>query len=72
MRQKLVHIIDKLGEASARVNFLSIYLKNNLINLKDLTSIKAQGLKEIITSCRKLSYNDNHRIYLMKDETDNK
>jgi len=33
---------------------------------------KAQGLKEIITSCRKLNLNDNHRIYLMKDETDNK
>lgn len=36
MRQKLVQIIDKLGEASARVIFLIIYLKKLFNN---------QGLK---------------------------
>lgn len=50
MKQKVAHVIDRMGEASSR----------------------AQGLREVITSCRKLNLNDQHRIYLMKDPVANK
>ncbi|RMZ93027.1 alpha-tubulin N-acetyltransferase 1-like, partial [Brachionus plicatilis] len=49
MKQKVAHVIDRMGEASSR----------------------AQGLREVITSCRKLNLNDQHRIYLMKDPVAN-
>lgn len=35
-------------------------------------SSRAQGLREVITSWRKLTLNDQHRIYLMKDPAGNK
>ena len=40
--------------------------------LKHVFLFKAQGLREIITSCRKLSVNENHRIYVMKSPNINK
>lgn len=44
----------------------------NVIDRMGEASCRAQGLREVITTFRKLALNDHHRIYLMKDSSGNK